>query len=67
MRTRSCLTCALLPLMLLLSGCQRLKVEQTLAVAGGEVKMLTISPPRYEQKVTVQVSSPGARQRLCGA
>jgi hypothetical protein len=46
--------------MLSLSGCQPLKVERTLSVPVGGVGSLSFDPPRYQQKVTVQLSSPGA-------
>jgi hypothetical protein len=45
----------------LTSGCQtRLDVERTIMVDPGVVKTLEIDGPRYEQKVTVTVSSPDA-------
>ncbi len=60
MRTRLCLMWALLSGMFLLAGCQPLKIEKTMAVPLRGVGSLIVDPPRYEQKVTVQVSSPGA-------
>jgi hypothetical protein len=59
MNKRACLICALLAA-LLTAGCQPLKVEKTLSILGGGVEALIFDAPRYEQKLTVQVSSPGA-------
>jgi hypothetical protein len=55
---RACRTCALLAV--LLAGCQPLKVEKTISIFAGGVEALIFDAPRYDQKVTVQVSSPGA-------
>jgi len=60
MKTRSCLSWALLAALLLLAGCQRLDLEKTLHVPVGEVHKLFIDPPRSDQKVTAQITSPGA-------
>jgi hypothetical protein len=60
MRTRVGLTWALLSGILSLAGCQPLKIEKTMSVPVGGVSSLILDPPRYEQKVTVQISSPGA-------
>ncbi len=42
-----------------LGGCQRLNVEHKVTLNGIEPKQLDIDAPRYEQKVTVEVDSPG--------
>jgi hypothetical protein len=60
MKTRSRRSWALLAGMLLLAGCQRLNEERTLHVTVGAVHQIDISPPRFEQKVTARISSPGA-------
>lgn len=44
----------------LTAGCQRLNEERTMSLLPGEFKHLSFSPPTYEQKLTVQASSPGA-------
>jgi hypothetical protein len=46
--------------LLLLTGCQPLKFEKTETIPAGEVKLYTFDAPRYDQKLTVKVSSPGA-------
>ena len=60
MPTRACLSCVLSAALLLLAGCQRLNYEKTHDVPVMEPKTIAFDPPRYEQKVTVQVSSAGA-------
>jgi hypothetical protein len=60
MNARACLGWTLLTGVLLTAGCQRLNEERTLSLMPGEFKSLSFSPPSYEQKLTVQVSSPGA-------
>jgi hypothetical protein len=60
MKTRSCLSWALLAALFLLAGCQRLDLEKTLHVAVGEVHRVYIDPPRSDQKVTARINSPGA-------
>jgi hypothetical protein len=42
-----------------LGGCQRLNIEQKVTLSGIEPKQLDVDAPRYEQKVTVEVDSPG--------
>ena len=42
-----------------LGGCQRLNVVQKVQLGGLEPKRLDVDAPRYEQKVTVEVESPG--------
>jgi hypothetical protein len=42
-----------------LGGCQRLSIEHKVALSGVEPKQLDVDAPRYEQKVTVEVDSPG--------
>jgi hypothetical protein len=52
----------LLPLFavpLVLAGCQRLNDERTVQLDPSEVHRIGYSAPRYSQKVTIQVSSPG--------
>jgi hypothetical protein len=45
---------------LLLGGCQRLNEERTLSLPAADVQRLNCDPPKYEQKLTVTVtSSPG--------
>jgi hypothetical protein len=47
--------------LLLAAGCQRLNDERTVEFDEETAwKKLTFDPPRYEQKVNVTVSSPGA-------
>jgi hypothetical protein len=46
--------------LLLAAGCQRLNDERTVTVEGTGWNTLDSDPPRYEQKVTVTVSSPEA-------
>ena len=41
----------------MVQGCQRLNEEQNVTLGVGEVKGLSIEPPRSEQKVTVTVTS----------
>jgi hypothetical protein len=41
-------------------GCQRVNHEKTYTIEPGEIKSILFDAPRSEQKVTVQVSSPGA-------
>jgi hypothetical protein len=60
MRTRVCLVCALLAATLLPAGCQPLKYDKTLTVESGQLQFLEFDPPRYDQKVTVQVTAKGA-------
>lgn len=60
MNKRACLVCALALGMPALTGCQPLKVEKSVSVSPREVKSLILDPPRYDQKVTVHLSSPGA-------
>jgi hypothetical protein len=63
-RRRVNLLVSLSPLLLVslsgIAGCQPLKVEKTISIFGGGVEALIFDAPRYEQKVNVQVSSPGA-------
>jgi hypothetical protein len=41
------------------TGCQRVNHEKTYTLEPGEMKSILFDAPRWEQKVTVQVSSPG--------
>ena len=59
MNMRACRTWALLAA-LLLASCQPIKVEKSLSIFGGGVEALIFDAPRYDQKLNVQVSSPGA-------
>ncbi len=43
-----------------LAGCQPIKVEKTISIFGGGVEALIFDAPRYQQKLNVQVNSPGA-------
>jgi hypothetical protein len=45
---------------LLLSGCQRLNDERTIKLMAGAIQAIDYGAPRYAQKLTVNVSSPGA-------
>jgi hypothetical protein len=56
MHARIFLVCGLL----LPAGCQRLNYEKEYAIDPFEVKTIIFDPPRYEQKVTVEVKSPGS-------
>jgi len=60
MNARACLGWTLFAGALLTAGCQRLNEERTMSLLPGESKHLIFSAPAYEQKLTVQVSSPGA-------
>jgi hypothetical protein len=64
MKARSLWSWMWLTGMLLLSGCQRLNVETKPHVAVGAVHQIDISPPRFEQKVTAQISSRARRSVL---
>jgi hypothetical protein len=44
----------------LLTGCQRLNYEKTFHLEATAVQPIEFSAPTYAQKLTVQVSSPGA-------
>ncbi len=44
---------------LLLAGCQRLNIEQTVALDPGVVKVLKVEAPTRDQKVRIDFSSPG--------
>jgi predicted component of type VI protein secretion system len=58
-KTRACLTCGLLLVLLLpLAGCQRLNFEKTYTVEPTAFQQIELSPPRYQQKLTVEVKSP---------
>jgi hypothetical protein len=59
MTIRCLCTCGLLTAFVLLAGCQRLNYEKTLKVSPGEYPVIDFDAPRSEQKVTVQVTSPG--------
>jgi hypothetical protein len=60
MNARVCLLLLLAAMMPLLSGCQRLNDERTVHVTAGSVQPIEFDPPRYDQKLTVSVHSPGA-------
>jgi hypothetical protein len=45
--------------LLLLAGCQRLNFEKEYTIDPFDGQTMTFDPPRYEQKVTVEVKSPG--------
>ena len=60
MKARLCLVLFLSAMPPLLTGCQRLNDERTVSVSLGDPYSIEYSAPRYEQKVTIQVSSPGA-------
>ncbi|MGH7170181.1 MAG: hypothetical protein ACRELG_07900 [Gemmataceae bacterium] len=59
MKARACLLFLLAALPPLLSGCQRLNDERTVTVPSFSLQEIEYSEPRYEQKVTIQISSPG--------
>lgn len=60
MSIRAVSVSGLLAVLLLTGGCQPLKYEKSLTVDAGDIQTLTFDPPRYEQKLKVQVSSPGS-------
>src|SRR5947209_19805840 len=51
--------CGLLGLLALVAGCQRLNYDKTLTVDGGIPFLVNWDPPRYEQRLTVTVTSTG--------
>jgi hypothetical protein len=59
MNARSLSVYALLAGLLLLSGCQPLKENREVDLAGHEAKPILFSAPRYDQKLTVEAHSPG--------
>ncbi len=60
MNPRSLPTCGLLVGLLLAAGCQRLNYEKEIKISPAETQFVTPDAPRYQQKVTVEVHSPGA-------
>ncbi|HTU17581.1 MAG TPA: hypothetical protein VMG10_05910 [Gemmataceae bacterium] len=61
MKARVCLLlflAAMLPP--LLAGCQRLNDERTFTIPPLAIQLIEYSEPRYQQKVTIHISSPGA-------
>ena len=62
MQTLRTLRCCLLAVFFLaLPGCgQKLDYETTVQLEAGDVQLLSIDPPKQEQKVTVTVSSSGS-------
>jgi hypothetical protein len=60
MKTRIALLFGCTALLLSLVGCQRLNDERTVNLPLGSLSAIEYSAPRYEQKVTVTASSPGA-------
>jgi hypothetical protein len=42
------------------SGCGKFKHEATYSMDPGDIKLVNVDAPRGEQKVTVEISSPGA-------
>jgi hypothetical protein len=59
-RPRNGLLSALAAALLLAAGCQRLNDERSVHVMAGNIHEIGYSAPRYQQKLTVNVSSPGA-------
>jgi hypothetical protein len=59
MNARTLSLCSLRAGLLLLAGCQRLNFEKEYDIEPSGVQAVGFSPPRYEQKVTVEVKSPG--------
>jgi hypothetical protein len=60
MKTRFGLSFVFAAVLSSLSGCQRLNDERTVSVPLGTIQAIGYSAPRYEQKLTIQVNSPGA-------
>jgi hypothetical protein len=60
MNARSLPVCGLLVGLLLAAGCQRLNFEKEYKIPPAETQFVTPDAPSYEQKVTVEVHSPGA-------
>ena len=48
---------AMLPLF---TGCQRLNDERTVSVSFADIHVIEYDSPRYDQKLTIEVRSPGA-------
>jgi hypothetical protein len=59
MNARSLSVYGLLAGLLLLSGCQRLNFEKEYEIEPFGTQAVNFDPPRYDQKVTVEVKSPG--------
>lgn len=60
MKMRACLLLLLTAMLPLTAGCQRLNDERTVTVPTGTIHSLEYSEPRSQQKVTIQIKSPGA-------
>jgi hypothetical protein len=60
MKLRVPLACGLLTLVATLAGCQRLSYEKEHKLEGFAVKTIEFDAPRYEQKLALEVKSPGA-------
>lgn len=52
-------TCGLLVVLALAAGCQRLNYDKTITIDPGAPFTVNWDPPRYDQKLTVTVTSPG--------
>jgi hypothetical protein len=50
----------LVGVMVLAAGCGKINVERTMSLDGGEFKVISVDPPRSEQKISVTVNSSGA-------
>lgn len=53
------LACTLLVLSLFAAGCQRLNIEKTYHLDPGSARTVEWDPPKYDQKVTVNVQAKG--------
>ena len=60
MKVRFCVLLLLAAMPPLLTGCQRLNDERTVSVSLGVVNSIEYDPPRYEQKLTIDIHSPGS-------